>query len=190
MRLSFLLAATALLGACTPVTHNATIENYPLGQTSAFAAGSSLQLDLRGNPFGAEASDSLASAVATALEDGSQGPDFAVAPRQGDEPVATTRVVVALNAGSGARSLCQTAPDGAVTQGAGGQAVEVAAAVCRGDKTLSAVVGHAAKITGPDDPAFHKLMTQIAAEIFPSDNKIRSDQDLRNDNDFWIMSPF
>ena len=178
-------AAGALsLAACVaPITSPAYVSgSYTPQILNGAAAAGGLQTDIIGDPFGQSGAE-LSEVVLTSLAEGAAGApaDLKFTLRPEDGPQKDYRVVVLFNAAPNAApsSLCfnanqpQVEPDGGVA---------VLAALCQGTTRQSSTRGWLAQASGADDPAFRRLMTQVALSIFPPPGTPFDSQ--TNGNDF------
>ena len=185
-RIALLLgtAASLALAACSaPITSPAYVSgSYTPQVLNGAASAGGLQTDIIGDPFG-QSGPALSEVVLTSLADGAAGApsDLKFNLREAGTPQKDYRVVVLFNAAPNAApsSLCfnanqpQIEPDGGV---------DVLAALCLGTTRQTSTRGYLAQASGADDPAFRRLMTQVALSIFPPPG---SPFDSRtNDNDF------
>lgn len=181
------------LAACTtgghsPMTYGTDIQHYLPAEANMLAAAGGVQLIVLGSPFGADAREATVATIAKKIEDGSHGAPFHVLPIEEGAELAHARVVIALNANTYGSRLCGELP---AERNVGGQAsqIELAAAFCRGEKTISSTNGRAGEITGASDPIFQRLISQAAGEIFPSASTIINEQDRRREpGEIWILT--
>jgi hypothetical protein len=83
------------------------------------------------------------------------------------KPTAPLYVVMTFNAGAADGNIQCTLPRG----GGGPQergAVQVAASLCGSGSMISNTSGSIDASTGPDDPAFAQLITQVTSDLFPT----------------------
>ena len=162
------LAALGLAACSAPITSPAYVSgSYTPQILNGAAAAGGLQTEIVGDPFG-QSGTALSDAVLTSLAEGANGApaDLKFNLREAGTPQKDYRVVVLFNAAPNAApsSLCfnanqpQVEPDGGVA---------VLAALCEGTTRRSSTRGYLARAGSPDDPAFRRLMTQVALSIFP-----------------------
>jgi hypothetical protein len=168
-------ALAALVGGCGdgPST-------VPGGYRSAatwstfFAATASgpLLLDLRGNPFGGSG-DGLRTRVIEAMSTAIPARPFRLTADPGAAASPGVRVVVALGAPPSldAAELCAgreppaAGPVAGPVAGSSPGRVELLAAFCDGGALLSSVRGWVARVDGPGDARFARLLGQVMREL-------------------------
>ena len=161
-------ALAALVGGCGdgPSTVPGGYRNAATWSTF-FAATSSgpLLLEVHGNPFGGPAAD-LRARVAAAMSAAIPARPFTMTADAQAAPAPKVRVVVALGAPPSldATELCAGTAVTAATKTDGGR-VELLAAFCDGGALLSSVRGWVAKVDGPDDARFTRLLGQVMREL-------------------------
>jgi hypothetical protein len=131
---------------------------------SATAAGP-LLLEVHGDHFGIPASE-LRRRVAGAMQAAIPARPFTMTLDPGQAPAPKIRVAVAFGAPPAldAAEICA----GRVSVAAGplgGGRVELLATLCSGDRLLSSVRGWVARIDGPDDGRFLRLLGQVMREL-------------------------
>jgi hypothetical protein len=124
-----------------------------------------LLLEVHGNPFGASAQEvkaGVAKAMSAALP--SRPFSMTLDPQSASAP--KIRVVVALGAPASldAAELCAGRVAIAAAKVDGGR-IDVLAAFCDGGGLLSSVRGWVAKVDGPDDSRFTRLMGQVMQDL-------------------------
>ena len=172
-------ALTLGLGACavnTPVLDYAYVsDNYAPYLLGYAAKQGGMPTEVTGNPFPAPTKAALDREVAESLTENHFGPEmnFVTAPLDAS---ASYRVVVLFNPAPHANGakLCSSdeRPQVADSQGIG-----VLAAFCTTDQRINSVGCSIRGAAGPEDPAFKKLMDQLALQLFPPQYSTRSDRD-------------
>lgn len=161
-------ALAALVGGCGdgPSTVPGGYRN-PATWSTFFAATSSgpLLLEVHGDPFGASAAE-LRSQVAKAMSAAIPARPFAMTADPQAASLPKVKVVVALGAPANldAAELCAGRAVTAAARADGGR-IEVMAAFCHGGSLLSWVRGWVAKVDGPQDARFARLMGQVMREL-------------------------
>lgn len=128
----------------------------------ASAAGP-LWLDIHGRPFAT--AEGFGDGVAAAMTNQLVGRQLAFAVRREQAEKPDFRVVLAFNppANADPRDLCAgTVATAAET----GDKITVLAAFCDKSGLLSSVQGWVAKVSGPDDPRFRRLLGQVVRDLF------------------------
>lgn len=125
----------------------------------------SLPLDLRGAPFD-EPQDAFAARMAAAMTTSIRGlmlkPDPALDPAL----VGGHRIVVAASDRRGrAQDACN--PPAAEARMPAGETLYLNAALCRGERSLTAVVGKLQNVAGPEDERLIALARQVVLKLFP-----------------------
>jgi hypothetical protein len=143
----------------------------PFVVNSASTTGGIL-VEIVGNPFDVPQAD-LERAVTTAMTGSHFGPpvDFVTTKPEGFR--SPYRIVLVFDATRGytEAKLCK---DGkSIEPGTGGDYVKVNAALCAADQPLTGVNGRVGGLTGPDDPKFRRLMSQITTNLLPPYNPDR-----------------
>ncbi|EME70606.1 hypothetical protein H261_07563 [Paramagnetospirillum caucaseum] len=161
-------ALAALLGGCGdgPSTVPGGYRS-PATWSTFFSATSSgpLLLEVHGDPFGGSAAD-LRAGVARAMSAALPGRPFTMTTDPQAAPSPKIRVVVAFGAPPSldAAELCAGRVVTAAARGEGGR-VELLAAFCSSGGTLSWVRGWVARVEGPDDARFTRLLGQVMREL-------------------------
>ncbi len=161
-------ALAALVGGCGdgPSTVPGGYRNAATW-SSFFSATSHgpLLLEVHGNPFGVPAAE-VKAGVAKAMSAALPSRPFAMTLDPQAAPASKIRVVVALGVPQSldAAELCAGRVVTATTRADGGR-IDVLAAFCDGGGLLSSVRGWVAKVDGPDDSRFTRLMGQVMREL-------------------------
>ena len=165
-------AAALLLTACadTAVLDNSYVSDaYNPYLLSYAAKRGGMMTEIVGNPFAVN-KEEVDRSVTDTFRDHHFGPelDFIATPSDvatGDEREAF-RVVVLFNPAINANParLCETP---ARPQEPAPDRVAVLAAFCSTDTRVTSATGSVTGVTSPDDPAFKRLMRQLALELFP-----------------------
>ncbi len=153
------LSPTSYYGAYTP-----TVLNYA-------ATSGGILVEVVGNPFDAPKGD-LERAITGAMTGSHFGPnvDFVTTPPEGFR--SPYRIVMVFDSTQGytQHKLCSQTesiePDA-------GESVRVNAALCAAEKPLTGVTGWVSDVTGPDDPKFRRLISQITTSLLPPSNPDR-----------------
>ena len=171
-------AAASFLAACAAsptLPHNYVYDGYRPAYLGYSADRGGLLTEVIGNPFEAPKTE-LDTAVTETLSQRSFGPqlDFFTEPPEGYR--SAYHVVVLFNPAAEAApaGLCRNPSQPQTTRPG---EVGVLAAFCSGDRRITSAGGSVAGASGPDDPAFRKLMGQVAALLFPSRPGDRSPND-------------
>lgn len=169
-----ILALSACIGG-VPVVTPVQVNSYDPSMLSYAAGNGGMHVEIYGNPFGGEQA-AFEEKVANALTKAHRGPDFPVTPEKAANQQTVYRLVMAFNTPHPGYRICRT-PGG---EAAAGSPVTVYAALCQGGRSVTSLSGQIA-VSGPDDPAFDSLMTQVAANLLPARNP---DMDGANGADF------
>lgn len=170
-------AATLLAGCAGTATlpHHYVYDGYRTSYLGYSADRGGLLTEIVGNPFPAPKT-AVDDAVTETFGQRGFGPklDFFTVPPEGYS--SAYRVVVLFDPAEGAAParLCRD-PFQPQVQRPG--KVGVLAAFCSGDRRITSAGGSIDGAGGPDDPAFRKLMSQVAALLFPSRPGDRSPND-------------
>ncbi len=132
-------------------------------------------VEVIGNPFDAPKAD-LERAVTSAMTGSHFGPhvDFVTTPPEGFR--SPYRIVMVFDATQGytQNKLCSQTesiePDV-------GESVRVYTALCAAGNPLTGLSGRVSDVTGPDDPKFRHLISQITTNLLPPFNPDRRDGD-------------
>ncbi len=161
-------ALAALLGGCGdgPSTVPGGYRNAATWSTF-FAATSSgpLLLEVHGNPFAAPTAE-LRAKVAGAMSAALPSRPFTMTLDAQAASMPKVRVVVALGVPPSldAAELCAGKVAVSTAKADGGR-VELLAAFCEGGALLSSVRGWVAKVEGPEDARFTRLLGQVMREL-------------------------
>ncbi len=165
------LAALLMLAACAPgnvrLSHLHIDGVYSASEFAYAGAGRDLRVDVAGNPFGGDRA-AFERAVTDAMQGRHWGPlaNFTTTP--GPDAREAYRVVMLFEpprSFNGAR-LCDIAPSELRSESDQGS-LSLFGAFCRGDKTMTRVMGRISGAAGPDDPAFRELVGQVTTGLFP-----------------------
>jgi len=165
------LVAAALLAGCAGGEGVVTYADYVESRYTpreAYLAQSygPLPLTVRGNPFAVEDAV-LAARVAEAMSGRNFGPPMRFSPNPVTGRPYDYRVVVAFNQPPvETENLCKAA--GPVQASARDGTVHARGAFCIADQRLTEIQGRVGGVTGPDDPGFQALLTQITLALFPA----------------------
>jgi hypothetical protein len=159
-------AIAALTSACEdgPATVPGGWRSAAVWSSMVHASASGpLWLDVHGQPFAVAAG--LADAVAVAMTNQLVGRPLAFTARRDQADKPDFRVVLVFNppANADPRDLCAGA---IVTTADPGDKITVLAAFCDKSGLLSSVQGWVAKVGGPNDPRFRRLLGQVTRDLF------------------------
>jgi hypothetical protein len=175
----FAVALALLVGACSGVER--IYQGPDLYDTVAelgyAARGGELKTVVRGNPFGAP-EPALVAAVTRAMYLSNRGRvvRFTTAPHEVSS--LDYRVVMQFDVPAAGSELCAaTAP---LPPRPPGPTVRLDAAFCRDRSALSEAWGEVDGATGPDDPAFQRLVSGVTRALFPPPRR-----NLRRDTMLW-----
>lgn len=167
--LAFTAGLAALLSACAwqPRIDNTYYSSYSPGMLSYAASKGGMKTEIIGAPVTAGERTEFAEFVTRRLAEGSPGP---VMPFFTDAPADFTspyRVVLLFDPapGVGADDLCSR-PD--LESRAKGATLDVAAAFCSSQTAVTRVSGSMGRVDSLSDPAFGRLLTQVARGLFPA----------------------
>ncbi|MBR9972939.1 hypothetical protein [Magnetospirillum sulfuroxidans] len=129
------------------------------------SASGALWLDVHGHPFAA--AEGVADAAAAAMTNQLVGRQLAFTARRDQAGKPDFRVVLVFNppANADPRDLCA----GVIATAAAadpGDKITVLAAFCDQSGLLSSVQGWVAKVGGPHDPRFRRLLGQVTRDLF------------------------
>ncbi len=161
------LSPTSFDGAYTP-----TVLNY-----SATSGG--MLVEVIGNPFDAPKAD-LERSITGAMTDSHFGPhvDFVTTPPEGFR--SPYRIVMVFDSNQGYTQIKLCGQTGSISPEPG-ESVRVHTALCAAEKPLTGVSGRVGEVTGPDDPKFRRLISQITTNLLPPNNP-----DRQPDNGFFL----
>ena len=147
------LSPTTFYGAYTPTVLN----------TAATSGG--ILVEVVGNPFDAPKAD-LERSITGAMTGSHFGQivDFVTTPPEGFR--SPYRIVMVFDATQGYTPLKLCGETRSIEPGIG-ETVHVQTALCAAEKPLTAVSGRVSNATGPDDPKFRHLISQITRNILP-----------------------
>ena len=153
------LSPTSYYGAYTP-----KVLNY-----SATSGG--ILVEVVGNPFDAPKAD-LERSITSAMTGSHFGPhvDFVTTPPEGFR--SPYRVVIVFDSTQNYTpyKLCSQTES---IQPAASDTVRAQAALCADRKPLTGVSGRVADVTGPDDPKFGRMISQLTTNLLPPNNPDR-----------------
>lgn len=161
-------ALATLLGGCGdgPSTVPGGYRS-PATWSTFFAATSSgpLLLEVHGDPFGASAAE-LRLHVAKAMSAAIPARPFAMTTDPQAASLPKAKVVIALGAPANldAAELCAGKAATSAARADGGR-IDVMAVFCHGGSLLSWVRGWVAKVDGPDDARFARLLGQVMRDL-------------------------
>lgn len=172
------VTAAGLLAGCAgtaTLPHHFVYDAYRPSYLSYAASRGGLLTEVVGNPFDAPKT-AVDDAVTETFGQRAFGPklDFFTEPPEGYS--SAYRVVVLFDPAPGAAParLCR---EPAQAQDKRPGRVGVLAAFCSGDRRITSAGGSVEGASGPDDPAFRRLMGQVSALLFPSRPGDRSPND-------------
>lgn len=177
-------ALAVLLPACSQTSllnHSYLSDNYSPYLLNYAAKRGGMVTEIIGNPFDGS-KDMIEQSVTQSFEDHHFGPelDFVATPtaQATGEGREAYRVVVLFNPAPNANSakLCS---DPGRPQAPASDRVSVLAAFCTTDTRVSSAAGSVGGVSSPDDPAFRKLMEQVALELFPPRSPNRADREFQ-----------
>jgi hypothetical protein len=164
------LIGSVLLGCAGTYVRPAYVRNPgalidPIRSLSYAAGQGGMLTEIHGNPFNAP-EEELNRAVTETLESSHFGPDLPFFTTPPDGYSSAYRVVVLFSPGPGAAAskLCEDSNQPTAERTG---FVDVMVAYCSNDTRLTSTQGSVAGATGPNDPAFRDLMSQIGLELFP-----------------------
>ena len=163
------LSPTSYYGAYTP-----TVLSY-----SATSGG--ILVEVVGNPFDAPKAD-LERSITGAMTGSHFGPhvDFVTTPPEGFR--SPYRIVMVFDSNQGYTQIKLCGQTGSIAPEPG-ESVRVHTALCAADKPLTGVSGRVRDVTGPDDPKFRRLISQITTNLLPPSSPDRRDNDRGGD---WL----
>ncbi len=132
-------------------------------------------VEVIGNPFDAPKGD-LERAITAAMTGSHFGPhvDFVTTPPEGFR--SPYRIVMVFDSTQGYTQIKLCGQTGSIAPGAG-ESVKVHTALCAADKPLTGLWGRVRDVSGPDDPKFRRLISQITTNLLPPFNPDRRDSD-------------
>ena len=165
---SLLFAAACLPTDGVRLTHEHLSQVYDSGEFAYAGAGRDLHTVVHGNPFGG-GQPAFGRAVTDAMQGRHWGQrtHFTTAP--GADARNTYKVVLLFDPPIDFTGLRLCRDDDATLAGVPrrGDAVQVFAAFCRGDKSLTEIKGSIASASGAKDPAFRELIGDVTSALFP-----------------------
>lgn len=162
----FLIGATMFgwFKGPTVTEHHPPIAAYDFSILRS-APNHSLPLDVRGSPFG-EGQAAFAARMAAAMTTSIRGLTLKPDPALNPSLVGGHRIVVAASDRRGrVQDACN--PPAPETTMPAGETLYLNAALCRGDRALTAVVGRLKEVTGPEDERIIQLARQVVLSLFP-----------------------
>jgi len=173
-------AVTACVGSGAVVSPTNFYGAYTPTVLSYSATSGGILVEVVGNPFDAP-KDELQQAVTGAMTGSHFGPpvDFVTTPPEDFR--SPYRIVLVFDSAHGytEQKLCR---EGRSLQPEQGDSVWAHAALCAADSPLTGLSGRVADVTGPDDPKFGRLISQMTTNLLPPFNP-----DRRGDNDQGIF---
>ena len=173
MKLRMFLTATFLLAAaCAPgnvrLTHQEINSAYSAGGFAYASAGRDLRVVIHGNPFGG-GNTAFRKSVTDAMQGRNWGQKTNFTTTPGESARKVYKVVLLFDPPVDflARKLCGADDTTLAAMPTPGDGVNVFAAFCLGDKSLTEVKGYTAQATNPGDPAFRELVGQVTGALFP-----------------------
>jgi hypothetical protein len=153
------LSPTSYYGAYTP-----TVLSY-----SATSGG--ILVEVIGNPFDVPKAD-LEQSITGAMTGSHFGPhvDFVTTPPEGFR--SPYRIVMVFDSNQGYTQIKLCGQTESIQPGPG-ESVRVHTALCAAEKPLTGVSGRVGEVTGPDDPKFRRLISQITTNLLPPKNPDR-----------------
>lgn len=153
------LSPTSFYGAYTPTVLN-----------SAATTGGML-VEVIGNPFDASKSD-LERSITGAMAGSHFGPhvDFVTTPPEGFS--SPYRIVMVFDSAQGYTQIKLCGQTDSIAPGHA-ESVRVHTALCAADKPLTGLSGRVSDVTGPDDPKFQQLISQMTINLLPPFNPDR-----------------
>lgn len=168
-------AALALAGCAgvSTVTHFYYNSAYTPAHVALAAANNPAQAVIRGNPF---ANDVNNQGVIAAMQGRNWGPKIFFSPTPRPDDIYGYKMVMAFNGiGPNSYALCNAPP--APPQPSGNDRIDAAIAFCVGDVLLTDASGHVSGATGPDDPKFKRLISDLMLTVTPPDDPNRRGDD-------------
>ena len=157
------LSPTTFYGTYTPTVLN-----------NAATTGGML-VEVVGNPFDAPKAD-LERSITGAMAGSHFGPrvDFVTTPPEDFR--SPYRIVMVFDSEQGYTVLKLCSQTDSITPAAT-ESVRVHTALCAAEKPLTGVSGRVADVTGPQDPKFRRMISQITTNLLPPFNPDRGDGD-------------
>ena len=164
-------SAVLVLGGCVTV-HTVDVDNYDPVYVGYAAQAGAMPLEIVGNPFGSTDADNslLVDALSMPAWHGTQ--KFRQSQRT-DDKWSNTRVVLFFDAAdhlTAGKDLCEGVTG---TTHREIDHINVRAAFCAGDKTVSSAIGTGVRPKSPDDIEFQSLMDTVFASMLPHENPNR-----------------
>lgn len=142
-----------------------------------YAASRGLATELIGNPFDVPESE-LRRVVVDTIRTSHFGQPFRMLSDAEADHRSPYKVVLAFDQRPG-YALCRSGPSDATPAATDGGDIRVYAAFCARDRILTATRGRVSGATGPDDPRFRRLISQVGFELFPPFDETKGDNDGR-----------
>jgi len=178
--LGALLLVLAACGRSAILPHRYVDDGYrPIDLNQAAESGG-MPTAVVGNPFAMPKSQ-FDTTVTELLESNDFGLDLPFLTAVPENPKPAYHVVVVFDppVETAPSEVC-TRPDLPSSRRPG--EVSVLAAFCQNDRRITSAGGHITGAWGPDDPAFHTLMRQVATSLFPPGAPGADDNDGRTAN--------
>ncbi|HJS30346.1 MAG TPA: hypothetical protein VJ924_00025 [Alphaproteobacteria bacterium] len=159
-------AAILALAGCAGVS---TVTNfyynsaYTPAHVTLAAANNPSQAVIRGSPF---ANDIDNQGVIAAMQGQNWGPKMFFAPTPRPDDLYGYKMVIAFNGmGPNNDALCKAPP--APAKPSGGDRIDASIAFCVGEVLLTDASGHITGVSGPEDPKFKRLISDLMLTITP-----------------------
>lgn len=174
--LAILLILSGTVLACSPSTVILSPTSYYITYTpsvvNSAAASGGMLVEVVGNPFDVAKAD-LERAITSAMTGSHFGPPVKFVTAKPKGFTSPYRIVMVFDDTRGytEAKLCEEGTS--IEPGTGGKSVKVNAALCAGDQPLTGVNGWVGDVTSPEDPKFHRLISQVTLNLLPPSNPDR-----------------
>ena len=175
-KIFLILLVFAGASACSPGSVVLSPTSYYITYTpsvlNSAAASGGMLVEVVGNPFDAPNAD-LDRAITGAMTGSHFGPPVNFVTTKPEGFTSPYRVVLVFDDTRNytEAKLCKEGTS--IEPGSGGDRVKVHAALCAAKQPLTGVNGRVGEVTGPDDPKFRRLISQLTTNLLPPGNPDR-----------------
>lgn len=154
-------------------------DSYRFQMLNYAAASGGMLTEITGNPFDVDKAE-LDQVVTETFTNSHFGPEFGFFTEAPEDYRSPYRTVVLFNAAEGvnAKRLCG---GGDREQSSTPGSIRLIAVFCSSDRRISSATGVLGGASGPEDPTFKRLLSQVSYQLFPPYSPVRSDRDFEAD---------
>ena len=179
-----LAGSLVLLTTCSTgvvrLTHQEIDSAYDPGEKAYAGAGRDLLVEIYGNPFDSDTA-AFSGAVTDAMQGRNWGQRMNFTTTPGPDARLTYKVVLLFDPPVTllAQRLCSETTEELADRPTRGEGINVLAAFCRSDKSLTEIKGYIKSAPSQDDTAFRELVGQVTQGLFPPDRRDDDDDNCR-----------